>query len=411
MSAVPSPPGTWLFVDAIPYFGGHEVMLLRWLQDLEKNPSLVTPRLLAREGGKLLAQASPAVRCAPFSLQSPDSRLARLRGLWRELQTLRHTVRALKPECVIVASGALGYQVPHVLLLRMMGVRVLLYVPLLGTFASMGYRLGSWKDAFVRCFYAKVPRGWVAISEAQAEEFRAWAQPSGPVFVLPNTIAPSIEQAPRVPVRVLTPEQPLRVLLLGRLDPHQKGLDLLLAHLAQAQPAELAGLHFRFVGDGAYQAQIEALLAAQPALARHVELQTWAPAQSAIADSDVLLLPSRYEGVPLVMLEAMALGVPVVASDLPGTSPYVPQAARFTVGDMATALSILNGLRPLAPRQSLARAGRECFEAQASGQAFADHVRKLVHNVRAHYAIGPYDAGTQLLAQEPAHGCTKSSEN
>lgn len=406
-----SMPGTWLFVDAIPYFGGHEVMLLRWLQDLEKSPDLVMPRLLAREGGKLLEQASPSIRCAPFEPQSSGSKWARLRDLGRELLTLRRTVRALRPECVIVASGALGYQVPHVLLLRLMGARVLLYVPLLGTFASMGYRLGSWKDAFVRRFYAKVPQGWVAISGTQAEEFRAWAQPSGPIFVLPNTIAPSIEQAPRVPVRALAPEQPLRVLLLGRLDPHQKGLDLLLAHLAQAEPRELAGLHFLFVGDGAYRAQIETLLAARPALARHVELRAWAPAQAAIADSDVLLLPSRYEGVPLVMLEAMALGVPVVASDLPGTRPYVPPAALFAVGDMSTALSILKGLRPEALRQSLAHAGRDCFEAKASGQAFADHVRKLVHNVRTHYATGPHDAGTQVLAQEPAHGRTKSPEH
>ena len=31
-----SSPARWLFVDAIPHFGGHEVMLLRWLQALSQ---------------------------------------------------------------------------------------------------------------------------------------------------------------------------------------------------------------------------------------------------------------------------------------------------------------------------------------------------------------------------------------
>ena len=374
-------PGTWLFFGGMSYFGGHEVMLLRWLEELEKDADLVSPRLLTRQQSRLLEWVSAPVRCEPFA--PLPSGWACWLDWWRELRLLRHTVHATKPEYVIVASGTLGHQVSHVVMLRLMGVRVLLYVPLLGTFASMGYRFGAWKDCFVRWFYAKVPRGWVAISEAQANEFRDWAQPRGPVFVLPNTVASSIEEAPRVELRALDPGQPLRVLVLGRFDSHQKGLDMLVAHLTQAQPDDIAGLHFRFVGDGPYKPRIEALLRAQPRLAGLVELQPWAPARAVIEGSDVLLLPSRYEGVPLVMLEAMALGIPVVSSDLPGTSPYVPPSMRFAVGDMRGAMAILRRLRPLALRQSLARQGREAFEAKASGRAFAERVRELVDSVRS----------------------------
>lgn len=404
-------PGTWLFVDAIPYFGGHEVMLLRWLEEMERNPTLVTPRLLAREGGKLLDSASPAVRCMPFAKLSADTRWRRVQDMWREWRLLADTVRRLRPECVMVASGALGYQISHVLLLRLLGARVMLYVPLLGTFESMEYRLGAWKDAFVRRVYAKVPRAWVAISETQAQEFRAWAQPTGKVFVLPNTVSPMIEHAPRVPPRALAPEQALRVLLLGRLDHHQKGLDMLLAHLAQAAPAQLDGLHFRFVGDGAYKAHIEALLRARPALVPHIELQAWGPAHRAISEADVLLLTSRYEGVPLVMLEAMALGVPVVAPDLPGTRPYVPSAVRFPVGDMQAALEMLRGLRPMARRQSFSQAGRECFDKLASGRAFEQHVFQLVRDVRAHFSIGGGNAYASPLGPVDTPTHTKSTEH
>lgn len=374
-----SQDATWLFVDAVPDFGGHEVMLLRWLQALREPGTPLAPVLLARAGGRLLAQAPEGLACAPLAAQAPR---------WRELLALRRRVRALRPACVVVASGALGAHVPHVLLLRLMGQRVLLYVPLLGSFASMGYRLGGWKDCFVRWFYARVPSGWVAITQGQADEFRRWARPSGPVFVLPNAVAPAIETAARLPVQAVAPGGALRVLVLGRLDAHQKGLDLLLAQLAQATAAQLEGLHLCLVGDGPYRPQIEALLAARPALARHVTLRPWMAAQEALAGSDVLLLASRYEGVPLVMLEAMALGVPVVCSDLPGTRPYVPAACRFAVGDIATALALLQGLRPADRRQALAEAGRATFEAEASGAAFRQHVRQLTLAVQQHFAFG-----------------------
>jgi glycosyltransferase involved in cell wall biosynthesis len=222
------------------------------------------------------------------------------------------------------------------------------------------------------------------------------------VLVLPNTVASSIERAPRVVPRTLMPDQPLLVLVLGRLDPHQKGLDMLLAHLAQAPPEDVAGLHFRIVGDGDYKTRIEELLHAQPALARIVELQPWASAQHVIAESDVLLLTSRFEGVPLVMLEAMALGVPVVGSDLPGTSPYVPASTRFAVGDMRAALAILRGLRPVELRRALARSGRQTFEAHASGRAFAEHVRRLGHEIRTHFSLDE-GAATAAAHRKPPH--------
>lgn len=161
---------TWLFVDATSYFGGHETMLLRWLDELERKPELLAPRLLAREGGRLWDLAPLSVRGTPFAPRSSRHGWAGLRDLWRQGQSLRRAVRTLKPECVIVASGALHFHFSQ--------------VPLLSTFASMGYRYGRLKDEFVRWFYAKVPSGWIAITQAQAQAARTCfeAQASGHAF-------------------------------------------------------------------------------------------------------------------------------------------------------------------------------------------------------------------------------------
>ncbi|HVR49473.1 MAG TPA: hypothetical protein VMS38_07015, partial [Pseudorhodoferax sp.] len=96
---------TWLFVDAVPDFGGHEVMLLRWLQALQAPGMPIRPALLARAEGRLQQQAPAGLACPPLPARAP---------LWRELVALVRQVRALRPECVVVASGALGAHVPHV---------------------------------------------------------------------------------------------------------------------------------------------------------------------------------------------------------------------------------------------------------------------------------------------------------
>ena len=373
---------TWLFVDAIPHFGGHEVMLLRWLEELVHQGS-VAPRLLAREGGRLLELAPASTPTEPFPPEHARGPLRALRNAWLEARALWRALKHERPEWVVFASGALGYQMLMVVLARVRGARVLVYVPLLDTFEAMGYRAGRLKDRFVRWIYGRVPQGWVAISAEQAAHFRAWARPAGRVFVLPNTVARAVETAPRFAPADVPPEGRLRVLVLGRLDAAQKGLDLLLDQLEAAPPEVQDGLRVCLTGEGPFRDAIEARLRANPALARCLVLGAWAPGPQAMADSDVLLLTSRFEGVPLVMLEAMALGLPVVASDLPGIRAHVAPDCLFAVGDIAHALAILQRLRDRCVRERLAAEGRARYEAGASSHAFARATATLVQQVRS----------------------------
>lgn len=371
----------WLFVDAIPHFGGHEVMLLRWLEELLRLPG-VAPRLLARQGSRLFELAPAATLTQPIPPQLGEGPWLALRNLRQELRALDRSLQEHAPELVVCVSGALGYQIPLVMLARRRGVRVLVYCPMLGTFVSMGYRLGWAKDLFVRWCYSRLPSGWVAITRAQADDFCRWARPRGPLFVLPNTVAHSLETAPRLVPRPLAAAERLRVLVLGRLDAPQKGLDMLLDHLESAAPAVRDGLRVCVAGEGPYGEVLKARLAANPALAECLELGRWMPTQAAMAAHDVLLLPSRFEGVPLVMLEAMALGLPVVASDLPGTRAYLPAECLFAVGDLTRATQVLLSLRSPHRRQRLATAGRQVYEASASAAEFSRAVAGLVVNVR-----------------------------
>jgi len=133
--------------------------------------------------------------------------------------------------------------------------------------------------------------------------------------------------------RALTlPEAAPIVLFIGRLQP-LKGLDTLLraVHLVRQR---YATLHVRIVGGGVdasdpYEAEE---LGRLRALAEHFDLTphlvfTNAQPQETLAQyyaaADVLVMPSHYESFGMVVLEAMACGLPVVASRVGGLASTV----------------------------------------------------------------------------------------
>lgn len=375
----------WLFVDTADQFGGHEVMLLRWLDELRAQ-GRVRPRLLAREGSRLLAEgqahASTALPARRGRAAADALRVGR--ALWAQL-------RADRPALVVFASGTLANQVHLGAVARAAGAAVVFYVPLVDRFSAMGYTAGWLKDAFVRHIHARIPQGWVVITADQARHFQAWARPTGRLFLLPNTVHASIEAAPRIELTDLVPGQRLRVLVLGRMDAHQKGLDMLLAHLQTLSGHALAGIELRFVGDGAFRQPLQAALDDSPALAAAVRLMPWSAPLEALQGAQLLFLPSRFEGVPLVMLEAMALGLPVVASDLPGTRPYLPPDCLFPVGDMAAAWHILGALGPAEPRRALGEQAVAQYRRLASNSSFSAAVAALTQQLAVALAGTPQE--------------------
>jgi glycosyltransferase involved in cell wall biosynthesis len=86
------------------------------------------------------------------------------------------------------------------------------------------------------------------------------------------------------------------------------------------------------VGDGGERAALERL-AAELALDGRLAFTGWSEeARAQLASFDVFVLPSRYEGFPLAVVEAMMAGLPVVASDV--------GSVREAVRDGATGLLV-----------------------------------------------------------------------
>lgn len=108
---------------------------------------------------------------------------------------------------------------------------------------------------------------------------------------------------------------------VGRLNP-QKNFSLFLDIAAQLAP-RFPDLHFLLAGDGPEERMLREKAAALGISNRVTFSGYVADTRLVYLAADVLLMPSRYEGLPMTLLEAMAMGLPVVASQLDGIAEVI----------------------------------------------------------------------------------------
>lgn len=127
---------------------------------------------------------------------------------------------------------------------------------------------------------------------------------------------------------------PARIGGLGRLVP-QKCFDMAIAALdavVAQRPAELV-----IAGEGPERARLERLAAGLPVTFAGY-LGTPPEVAAFLSGLDVLVLPSRFEGLPNVVLEARACGIPVVATDVPGMREAADEGVTLVPPDDPPAL-------------------------------------------------------------------------
>jgi len=153
----------------------------------------------------------------------------------------------------------------------------------------------------------------VVPSPSAADVAVSWAGvPRGKVAVIPNAVDVESFSAIYAANAARPVHRPRRVGFIGRLDPIKR-----VADLVAAMPT-LPACRLDIYGDGVERPRIAAEIARLGLYDRVTLHGTVARPHEALATMDVLVLPSRAEGFGLVLIEAMAAGVPVVGADVPG---------------------------------------------------------------------------------------------
>ncbi|HYP47929.1 MAG TPA: glycosyltransferase family 4 protein, partial [Thermoleophilaceae bacterium] len=216
------------------------------------------------------------------------------------------------------------------------------------------------------------PRGWlaarlacqtgrvVAVSQATAAAVRRGS--CEPVVVHEGT--PMWQVAPPSPSR-----PKLVVGTMGTVC-KRKGSDLFV-EAAQRVRSEHEGIEFRMAGNlvvGGERPWAEEVV--REAARNHIDHRPWVDSFKELSDWDIVVLPARSDPFPLVVLEAMALGKPVVATRVGGIPEQLGDGAAGVLAEPEDPGSIASAVLTLARdpdlRASLGAAARSRAETMFS---------------------------------------------
>jgi len=329
-----------LFYSDATEFGGHEAMTLRGIKSVVERQDLSVCAICysgnTRFIEKLEELRSGAKNLTLQPLKFRSKSLQNLRSLLipgsaRQMQSLMSKVN---PEVVVVSQGRIEIGSAGLLAAKRAGLRTISYIPMAHPVAIAGKHIAvNLRDAVNRHFYS-LPDKFVTISEGVRQMLLARGVRSE-IAVVPNCIEPiEICGCAREEFRKQhsLKREDYVVGIVGRIIFRQKAQDLVLESITRCREA-LKEFKFLFIGDGRDEGRLRQMIAE-----RHLEkiafVLPWNKTPSQVyAGIDMLLIPSNFEGVPLVMLEAMSGRLRIVASNVDGMVEYLPREWLFRQGD------------------------------------------------------------------------------
>lgn len=327
-----------LFYDDSPVFGGHEVMALLGLDAvLSSDPGPV--RFLATSAnGKLREHLAALAGKHPHLeielLEEHSSKLESLRHLLRpaRIRKLARRFLEIAPSLVVAIQGNLEHSSLALLASRRAGISSASYLPVPHTNAAMGARFGGVRDLFCSRLI-NLPDTYITISDEMAKMLKERGATT-PVRIVYNGIDTDRFQpgdGPAACRQLGVPATKVRIGMVGRIEFRQKQQHLLVEAVA-ADPTLASSCHLVFAGEGPDSGNLVEILRKSGVSGA---VLPWSDPADLYRAMDVMVIPSRYEGLPLVMLEALSSGTPVLGSDRDGMRDLLPAEWRFKTGDVA----------------------------------------------------------------------------
>jgi len=344
--------------------GGAQSELLRLLREQDRQQYVPSVACLYN-GDAAVAQAIRALDVSVVDLGM--KREGNLRGFLN----LERWLRAERP--TILHTWMFHANVPGRILGRIAGIPVII------TSRQNVVIGGVWRERMTG-WTAPLDDAVIAVCEAarQAEIANAGGRPDK-VFTIYNGVdltefapaTPATRAAARTALGV--PNAALLLGCVGRLHP-QKGIATLLDALALLRD-NYPQLHLCLIGTGelhdSLQAQTHSL--GLEGMVTFTGVRTDVP--RLLAALDVFVLPSLWEGMPNVLLEAMAAGLPIVSTAVGGTPEVIVEGVTGLLVPPGEPTALATALRSLIENPALR------LQFGQAGRARAEQEFSLAHNV------------------------------
>ncbi|WP_343505058.1 glycosyltransferase family 4 protein [Alloyangia pacifica] len=187
----------------------------------------------------------------------------------------------------------------------------------------------------------------------------------------------------------------LDLLFVGRFE-RQKGLDILLEAFSMARKSNPA-LTLHVVG-----ASVDEQVELPEHLTAGIHFHGWISATeitSYYAAADMVIMPSRWEGLPMVLIEALRASTPIMLADVSGMGELIEDGRsgivlpELSTGAFAQALSDLS----LERLTTMRPAARELYERRYGPERFRREMRDILTGIAGE---GPSDTVAGLLTTD-----------
>jgi glycosyltransferase involved in cell wall biosynthesis len=232
----------------------------------------------------------------------------------------------------------------------------------------------------------------IAVSAGLRElALRTW--PGGDIRVIGNGV--DLDRfRPAAPGGRSRPAERLKAVVVAQLI-ERKGLQFLLDALAMMDAPALAGFDVHICGTGPYEQVLRARAAslARPEAVRFEGLLEHEALPDLLRSADVFVLPTLQEGLPLALLEAMACGLPPIATGVGGIPDVVRDGENGRLIAPGSAIEIKRALEECLGsaerRRSLGSAARRTAEGFGWPAVWRQYARALELPAAARGAAAP----------------------
>jgi glycosyltransferase involved in cell wall biosynthesis len=327
------------FYDNCNSFGGHHITAIDAVKYLVEKTDASVSFVFSDKNSRLyeklniLKQNGGKINLYPMQNKAIELKNIGVLLAQNKINELKKIFDSINPDIIISLQGSIEQSTLGLIAAKKGKYKAITFIALTHKISAMQGKLGWLRDILNLYFY-RMSDGFITISDSAKSMLERHGVKSkiSVVYCGADLNKCKFYQREESRRKYHIDEQDYVVALIGRIQFVQKGHDILLNAISEHRQRlrNIKGnIKFFIVGDGPDGEILKSRVKAQ-GLEDIVTFVPWENNLSHIYSAiDMVIIPSRFEGIPIVMLEAMYYGLPIVASNVDGMAELLPQEWLF----------------------------------------------------------------------------------
>lgn len=317
-------------------FGGHEVMSLEITDILCKNNFQVS-YICSSQNKKLIQEINQLKKNnLEIIIFSYSSGFLSLKSIisFRSCLKLARLFKSLNPDLIILIQGRIEISSLGILACDLCGLNFASYLPIAHSLSIASRKpFTGIRDILGKILYQKI-YSYITVSNTIKSDIENWNQKAS-VFVLQNCInidRYSFFDKVESKGKFGFSELDLVLGMVGRIDFLQKGHDFVIKNFKDLRKV-LPNAKLLIVGEGQDDNKLAQIIIENQLEDFIVKIPWQSNLSEVYSALDILVLASKYEGFPIVIIEAMLYLIPILASDISEFKDLLPKEWLYKFND------------------------------------------------------------------------------